>query len=87
MKTVRAQFELSETRAEELKQLMAECNLSTQKELFNSALTLFAWAVKERRVGRVIASIDESTMKYKELAMPALQAVPIQPKQSMAIAR
>lgn len=75
MKNVRLQLELPEQRAAELRKLMEECQISTQKELFNTALTLFEWAVGERRKGRAIASIDESNMKYKELAMPALSAV------------
>lgn len=74
---MRVNIELSEERVNVLKALAEECGLSTQKELFNSALTLFEWAVNERRSGRTIASIDESTMKYKELAMPALQAVTV----------
>lgn len=75
MKNVRLQLELSEARVAELKALIEECRLGTQKELFNSALTLFEWAVNERRKGRMIASVDEASMKYKELAMPALEAV------------
>lgn len=75
MKNVRLQLELPERRAAELRALMEECQISTQKELFNTALTMFEWAVGERRKGRAIASIDERSMKYKELAMPALSAV------------
>jgi hypothetical protein len=85
MKNIRLQIELSESRVAELKRLMDECHLSTQKELFNSALTLFEWAVNERRAGRSIASIDESTMKYKELAMPALQAVQVTGRKSLEL--
>ena len=51
---------------------MAVCGLSTQKDLFNSALTLFEWAVGEVRQGRSVASIDEATQRYREIAMPAL---------------
>lgn len=83
MKTARVQLELSESRLAELKALMEVCGLSTQKELFNSALTLFEWAVNERRAGRNIASLDESTMSYKELAMPALQGVRPTQKRSL----
>lgn len=75
MKNVRWQLDLLEDRAEHLKCLIEECELDTQKELINSALTLFEWAVGENRLGRSIASIDEQTMQYKELAMPALLRV------------
>jgi len=74
-KKVRLQLEVSERRLAELQALMEVCDISKQKDLFNAALTLFEWAVEERRRGRTIASIDEASMKYKELAMPALSAV------------
>lgn len=74
-KKVRLQLEVSERRQAELLALMEACDISKQKDLFNAALTLFEWAVAERRKGRIIASIDEPSMKYKELAMPALSSV------------
>ena len=57
---------------------MEACDISKQKDLFNAALTLLEWAVGERRKGRTIASMDEASMKYKELAMPALSAVRVE---------
>jgi len=74
-KKVRLQLEVSERRQAELQALMEACDIGKQKDLFNAALTLLEWAVAERRKGRIIASIDEASMKYKELAMPALSAV------------
>lgn len=74
-KKVRLQLEVSERRQGELLALMEACDISKQKDLFNAALTLLEWAVGERRKGRTIASIDEASMKYKELALPALLAV------------
>jgi hypothetical protein len=74
-KKVRLQLEVSERRQAELLALMDACDIGKQKDLFNAALTLLEWAVAERRKGRTIASIDEASMKYKELAMPALMAV------------
>jgi hypothetical protein len=74
-KKVRIQLEVSERRMAELQALMEACDISKQKELFNAALTLLEWAVAERRKGRTIGSIDEVSMKYKELALPALMAV------------
>jgi hypothetical protein len=74
-KKVRLQLEVSEKRQGELQDLMEACDIGKQKDLFNAALTLLEWAVAERKKGRTIASIDEASMKYKELAMPALMAV------------
>jgi hypothetical protein len=74
-KKVRLQLEVSERRQAELFELMKACDIDKQKDLFNTALTLLEWAVNERKKGRIIASLDEANMKYKELAMPALSAV------------
>lgn len=71
-KKVRIQFELSETGAQELERLIKICGVSTRKDLINSALTLLAWAVAERKSGRIIASVDEKNGKYKEIQMPVL---------------
>ncbi len=71
----RIQFDLPEDKVAELEKLMAESGIKTKKELFNNALTLFEWAIKERKAGKTIASVDEKAKRYKELLMPALSAV------------
>jgi hypothetical protein len=86
MEKVRIQLEVTESRLNELKALMEECRISTQKELFNTAFTLLEWAVGERRQGRTIASVDEEQMKYKELSMPALNHLGAKPKGKSATA-
>jgi metal-responsive CopG/Arc/MetJ family transcriptional regulator len=72
---VRVQLDLHEDQVKELDELMRETKLSTRKDLFNNALTLFEWAVKAKRAGRVIASLDEENKSAKELVMPALENV------------
>jgi hypothetical protein len=72
---VRIQIELPEDKVRALEALMAEVGVSTKKELFNNALTVLEWMVNETTEGRVIASINEQTMSYKQLAMPILSAV------------
>lgn len=72
---VRMQFDLPEARLAQLKELMETCGIATQKDLFNNALTLFEWAVRQRQEGRVISAVDEVNMKFKELSMPALENV------------
>ena len=71
----RIQFELSDDKVAELEKLMAESGIKTKKELFNNALTLLEWAIKERKAGKTIASVDEKANRYKELLMPVLSAV------------
>ena len=71
-KIVRVQFELNEQGIKELEKLMEATSVATRKDLFNNALTLLEWAVKERQKGRVIASVDETEEKYKEIEMPVL---------------
>jgi hypothetical protein len=72
---VRIQFELPEEKVRELESLMGDAQITTKKDLFNNALTLFEWAIQEYKKGRTIASVDEHNKKYKELVMPALAAV------------
>ena len=73
---VRIQLELPEEQVQALDRLMETINLRTRKDLFNNALTLLEWAVKEKRAGRSIASIDDGTKRIKELLMPILESVP-----------
>ena len=72
---VRIQLDLPDEQVAELDELMRETKMRTRKDLFNNALTLFGWAIKEKKAGRLIASIDESQEVIKELLMPALQQV------------
>jgi len=71
----RIQLDLPEEQVKELDELMKETNISTRKDLFNNALTLFQWAVKAKRAGRIVASLDEETGAAKEILMPALENV------------
>lgn len=72
---MRIQYELSEKENAEIEKMMEYTAISTKRDLFNNALTLFEWAIKEIKKGRVIAAIDEKTGKQIELAMPSLSRV------------
>lgn len=74
-KNIRVQFELPSSVVEDLKELMEDTGISTRRELFNNALTLFEWAIKQRRLGHVIGSLDEDNNQYRELQMPVLSHV------------
>lgn len=75
MATERLQIELNSEKAREIEDLMRQARVRTKKEFVNSALTLLKWAIKERRAGRIIASVDENRNVYKELEMPILSEV------------
>jgi hypothetical protein len=53
---------------------MEETRLTTRKDLFNNALTLFQWAVKAKKAGRIIASVDEN-QHIRELVMPSIENI------------
>lgn len=74
MENVRVQLDISARRLKELEVIMEKCNLSTKKDLFNNALSLFEWAVEECERGNVIASINDREDKIRELTTPALAA-------------
>jgi metal-responsive CopG/Arc/MetJ family transcriptional regulator len=76
---LRIQLELPDEHVAELDALMNETKIRTRKELFNNALTLFEWAVKQKRAGHVIAAIDQTQQIVKELLMPPLENVPVSP--------
>jgi hypothetical protein len=70
---VRLQLEFPESRVKAIEELMSLTGILTKKDFFNNALTLFKWAIEERRAGRQIASLDGGL--YRELRMPALDSV------------
>lgn len=71
-KQQRVQFDLNEQRLAELEKLMVMGGVGNRKELFNNALTLLEWAMKERSEGRSIASVSTDSDSYRELEMPIL---------------
>jgi hypothetical protein len=69
---VRFQIEMPREKLEEIEQLMNECCIETRKEFFNNALTLLKWAVREKKLGHSIGSIDEARGRFRELQIPML---------------
>jgi hypothetical protein len=51
---------------------MKETGVATRKDFFNQALSLLVWAIKERKKGRIIASVDEARKDFSEVVMPVL---------------
>ena len=60
-----------------LEALMADCGITSKKEFVSNALTLLAWSIRERKAGRIIASVNEATATYKEVLLPALENVSV----------
>jgi hypothetical protein len=70
---MRIQIEIDDTGSDVLDRIKQSTGVTTYKDIFNNAITLFEWAIRQREEGRVIASLDERTKKYKEMTMPALE--------------
>ena len=89
--TIRWQLDMPVQRAKELEALEKTYGFSSRKDLVNTALSMLQWAIDEVKGGRVLASVDEKTMRYKELVLPAFkvaaaQAVTAQAPLSASIA-
>lgn len=67
------QIELSERQAEMFDELKNDCELETRKELFNLAMTLLHWAVKETKNGRKIASYDPLHDNVETISFSTMQ--------------
>ena len=70
---MRIQIDIDESGEQVLNSIRQATGLSTYKDIFNNAITLFEWAIRQRAEGRVISSLDERTKRYKEMTMPALE--------------
>lgn len=86
MSKPRLQIVLDNKKMDALEELVNESKGASKREIFNAALTLLQWAVRQRKAGRIIASLDESEGNYKELEMPILSDVtpdnPTKPKEN-----
>ncbi|MBV8811797.1 MAG: hypothetical protein JO033_24265 [Acidobacteriaceae bacterium] len=72
---MRIQLEVSEDKRKQIRRLMEEADFKTYSELFNNALTLLQWSMRQIEDGNVIVSLNPETEKQKELSMPFLQHV------------
>ena len=71
-KIVRIQFEVGDQQLREIENLLETTGFRTKKDLMNNALSLFAWAVGEKKAGLKIASIDEQNRIFREVIIPGL---------------
>jgi hypothetical protein len=72
---MRLNFELPEERVNELKALQSETGSESMKELFNNALTMLEWAIKEVNNGNEIAAVNEEDKVYRVFITPLLERV------------
>lgn len=70
---MRWQLDVPQVRARELDEFSNTYGFATRKDLMNTALSLLQWAVDEVKGGRIIASVDEASMRYKQLDLPAFK--------------
>jgi len=54
----------------EIETRMNEYKIGSKREFLNMAINLFMWSLKEKKAGRIIASVDEDDLNYKELILP-----------------
>ena len=71
----RINFEVDADQVKSIDELVDQTGLKTKVNLFNTALTLFEWAVRERLAGRAICSQDVKTGILKEIEMPGFPQI------------
>jgi hypothetical protein len=71
--TYKLQVELNQKQLEALNELQDAGGLRTKKELLDNALTLLKWAVRQKREGNLIVSMNAATGGIRELQLPYLE--------------
>ncbi|QCN96705.1 hypothetical protein D3093_15345 (plasmid) [Azospirillum argentinense] len=71
----RFQIEMSDDGLKELERLVDLTKASTKKEVINNALTLLAWAIRQRREGFEIGATRDGRTISKQLEMPILSNI------------
>jgi hypothetical protein len=74
MKKVRVQFDLTEDKVKDIEDIMKKSDISSRKDVFNTALTLLEWAIDESERGHDIAAISRKNKEFFSLRMPVLDA-------------
>ena len=59
--------------SERFREAQMVTGLDKPEDLLNYALTMICWAARQAKTGRVIAGLDETNGKYRELSMPFLE--------------
>ncbi len=75
MRTVKFQADLASADDVVLNKLMEELEVRSKADFLAKALALMSWAVKERRRGHRIVTIDEQGDVIRELVTPELERI------------
>lgn len=70
----RLQFDVSESMLQEIEDMMEVSGMASRKELFNSAITLWQWAIEQVRRDREIVSANKERDDFEILRIPTLEA-------------
>ncbi len=84
---MRIQLDLDDAGIELVDELKQLTGSRTYKDLFNNAITLLDWAVRQRTEGRRITSVDVHDGDCRELVMPALHPRATAPARETATVR
>lgn len=68
----RLNIEISKEKSEEILKLMEISGVTTRKDLFNNALTLLKWALRQKQGGKVIGALSDDD-HFIELDMPIFE--------------
>ena len=71
----RFQLELRKVDVTVLNDLMADAGIEKREDLFNNALALLDWAIRQKKNGKIIASVDERKKSYRELDAQFLNGI------------
>ena len=70
----RLQVELTHERVQAIDRLVTLTGMASRKEFLDNALSLMAWAIREKQKGRMIASVEEHDPEgFREVTMPCLE--------------
>lgn len=72
---MRLNFELDESQMDEINALKRKTGANSMKELFNNALTILDWAVKEVAQGKEIVATSPDDENHRVFVTPLLRRV------------
>ena len=71
-KKVRINIDVDQSKLDEIKRLMEIAGVSTQRELFDNALTIAKWMMRKRKEGKSVGALSDDD-RFTELDMPMLE--------------
>ena len=70
---VRINIEINPEKLEEIKKMMEAAGVTTQRELFDNALTLTKWMMRQKKLGKIVGALSDDSNRFTELEMPILE--------------